>query len=255
MTKARRPYSRVYWEVIDDPKFAHVWDDDRALATWLRLLVAADMAWPASATLPYNVGAKALAILVGAGLVDRQAGGRYRIHGMDKERQTRSDAARDAVNTRWHGSPAGLPTYTGEDDDGIRRYTASPTGGIPSKDEQSKDETRRDEASRARARNGSGEVWTVALLIEELTGRTPSPKVTEDLRADVAQLGAERVMSAIRDVHESGDGPFDSATLFYAAHNVLFPLPGSRRESPKERKQREIDDLVARAKAGQAAQA
>lgn len=40
-----------------------------------------------------------------------------------------------------------------------------------------------------------------------------------------------------------------------AAEDILFPRHEQRRESAKERKQREIDDLVARAKAGQAAQA
>lgn len=121
------------------------------------------------------------------------------------------------------------------------------------------DPTGPDRSETPRTRPKVDGVWDVALLIEELTGRTPSPKVTEDLRADVAQLGAERVMAAIRDVHGSGDGPFDAAGLVYGAHNALFPLPGARRESPRERRDRDIADAAARiraeAQAAKAAQA
>lgn len=252
MTKVRRPYSRVYWEVIDDPKFAHVWDDDRALATWLRLLVAADMAWPASATLPRSSHAKSVAVLVDAGLVDRQAGDRYRIHGLDKERNARSEQAAGAANARHNGMHPDEPPHPASTADGMRPHPVSNAQRMPSQDEQRRAEQRRDEASKAHARNGS-DVWDVSLLIEELTGRTPSPKVTEDLRADVEQLGAARVMDAIREVHAEGPGPFDPAGLVYGAHNALFPLPGSRRETPAERKERERQEYLARTRAEMAA--
>lgn len=140
MPKVRRPYSRVYWEVIDDPKFAEVWDDNHALSTWLRLLLAADMAWPASASIYHGVNRQALDKLVRVGLVDLQPGSRFRIHGLDKEREQRSDAARDAVSSRYARSTPVVRPYT-------ETTYAGTTEGLPSKDEQSKDETSRTRAT------------------------------------------------------------------------------------------------------------
>ena len=104
MTQGR--YSRVYWSVIDDERFATVWDDDRALACWLRLLIAADAVWPSSAILPLGTNRKALDVLVRAGLVELAAGARYRIHGLDAERERRAGSARAAASARWADAPA-----------------------------------------------------------------------------------------------------------------------------------------------------
>lgn len=152
MTKTDRPYSRVYWEAIDDPKFAHVWDDDHALAAWLRLLVAADMSYPASATLYHGVRRPALKALTDAGLVDMQSGGRYRIHGLDKERTVRSRKASDAATTRWSDDmpphPASIPASSA---DGMLTHSDRIPRRMPSqdsrRDEHSQDETRRDSRS------------------------------------------------------------------------------------------------------------
>jgi hypothetical protein len=152
MAKIKRPYSRVYWEALDDPKFAHVWDDDHALAAWLRLLVAADMAWPASATLYHGVRRPAIRKLCDVGLVDMQTSGRYRIHGLDKEREARSEEARTAANIRHHGTADGFPPHTDTDyarnAPAVRPHPVGNAEGMPSQDEQSKDEKRRDEQSR-----------------------------------------------------------------------------------------------------------
>jgi hypothetical protein len=100
-------YVRVYHAIVDDPKFADVFDSDAALATWLRLLIVADQAWPASAHLPGNVKRRTFDLLVRVGLVDALPGWRYRIHGLDSERGARSDKARNAAAKRWHsGSSA-----------------------------------------------------------------------------------------------------------------------------------------------------
>lgn len=88
----RQPYSRVYWSIIDDPKFASIYDDDRHLAAWLRLLIVADQTYPASAHLPSGCQRASIKALVAAGLVD-VAGRRYRIHGLDAERTKRAAAA------------------------------------------------------------------------------------------------------------------------------------------------------------------
>ena len=107
MARTQRPYSRVYWEAIDDEKFATVWWDDRALATWLRLLVGADMAWPASATLYVGVHKRTLQALVDVKLIDLN-GHSYRIRGLDREREMRSQQARHAVNARSDRGATGV---------------------------------------------------------------------------------------------------------------------------------------------------
>ena len=88
----RQPYSRVYWSIIDDPKFSAIYDDDHHLAAWLRMLLVADQAWPSSAHVPSSCNRVSLAALVDCGLVD-VSGRRYRIHGLDAERGRRAAAA------------------------------------------------------------------------------------------------------------------------------------------------------------------
>jgi len=91
---ADSPYTRVYHSIVDDPKFADVYDDDRRLATWLRLLLVADQAYPSSAYIPVGTNRAAVAALAAAGLIDLGTGSRYRLHGLAVERGRRSEAAR-----------------------------------------------------------------------------------------------------------------------------------------------------------------
>jgi hypothetical protein len=103
-------YVRVYHELMDDQRFAEVYGDDAALALWLRLLLLADAIWPQSPHLPAGYRHRALDLLVRAGLVELVPGERYRIHGLDRERQARSEQARRAVSVRWSGHSAeGVP--------------------------------------------------------------------------------------------------------------------------------------------------
>jgi hypothetical protein len=103
----RAPYSRVYWSIVDDPKFAGIYDDDRHLATWLRLLIAADALWPASCPVPGNARKASVTALVTAGLVDLGTGYRFRIHGLDAERGRRRDAARTGGKRDPDGTQTG----------------------------------------------------------------------------------------------------------------------------------------------------
>jgi hypothetical protein len=127
------PYSRIYHSIVDDAKFATVYDDDRRLATWLRLLIVAEQAHPASAYIPVGTSRAAVLALVDAGLIDLGTGSRYRIHGLDAERGRRSDAAR----------VGGMAS-------GRSRAVEQPLNVRSTKtnlDETSKDETRRAEQS------------------------------------------------------------------------------------------------------------
>lgn len=96
------PYARVYWSIVDDREFAGIYDDDAALALWLRLLLIADQAWPTSAHLPKTARVRPLEKLTKAGLVRISAGGRYTVRGMDAERGKRQQKARNAAALRWH---------------------------------------------------------------------------------------------------------------------------------------------------------
>jgi hypothetical protein len=128
-----RRYSRVYWEAIDDPKFSDVWDDDARVGCWLRLLVAADMAHPASPTLPVGINRKVLDHLVSVGLVDLQGRSRYRIHGLDSERAMRSDQASSAAASRWDtGRDSGRST------DAMQTHSGRNAEGMPRREEEEK---------------------------------------------------------------------------------------------------------------------
>ena len=95
-----RTYARVYHEIVDDPKFRRVYDDDAALGTWLRMLLVADAMYPASAPMPEIT--EKVAVLLKAGLIKRRPGNRYIVTGMEREREMRSQYGRNAAAVRWH---------------------------------------------------------------------------------------------------------------------------------------------------------
>jgi hypothetical protein len=92
------------------------------------------MAWPAPAFRPPTVTTASYRVLVSAGLVDEMSGGRYRVHGLDAERNRRRDSAtrlrtgRDPVGTQ-----AG-PSWEAVGKQPVRTHRA-----------EGRDETRRDE--------------------------------------------------------------------------------------------------------------
>lgn len=134
----RAPYSRIYWTVRSDDRLATIYPDDRHLATWVRLLIAADMAWPAPADVPSTARRASLAALEAAGVIELLPGGLFRFHGLDTERGKRADAARTS---------AGYRTDTGRVPDGDRtvpkRYAS-----------RDRDETSRDKDEPRRAETG-----------------------------------------------------------------------------------------------------
>ena len=95
-----RTYCRVYHEIVDDPKFRRVYHDDAALATWLRMLLVADAMYPASAPMPEMT--PSVALLLRVKLVQRRPGNRYIVTGLEREREMRSQSARNAAAVRWH---------------------------------------------------------------------------------------------------------------------------------------------------------
>ena len=142
----RAPYSRVYWSIMDDPKFDGIRDDCRVMGAWLLLLVQADMSHPAPAHLPRTVPSAATKRLGEAGLIDILTGHRYRIRGLDAERERRKSAA-----TR---DPSG--SQSGPKREAVGRI----------------DETRRDEHRQDEADDGRADLE--AFLI--IKRRAPSPR-------------------------------------------------------------------------------
>jgi hypothetical protein len=107
---APRTYCRVYHEIVDDPKFRRVYDDDAALATWLRMLLIADAMYPASAPMPATT--PAVELLLRVKLIQRRPGNRYIVTGLERERAMRSQSARNAAAMRWHsdGNADAMPS-------------------------------------------------------------------------------------------------------------------------------------------------
>lgn len=106
MTAQTDPYVRVYYRIIDDPKFESVFDNDAALAAWLRLLLAADAMYPAPSHIPRSVKPAALKCLADAELIDLLPGDRFRFHGLKSEREKRQEQARKAARKRWEDAGA-----------------------------------------------------------------------------------------------------------------------------------------------------
>lgn len=131
MTAQDDPYVRVYYRIVDDPKFADVYDDDAAFALWVRLLLHADAMYPAAATLPNGTRKAALAKLVEAGLVDRGTGHRYRIHGLAAEREERAEAARFAADVKHHGAEEAKRRQSERSAAAQRAQSDSNADGVP----------------------------------------------------------------------------------------------------------------------------
>jgi hypothetical protein len=106
MTAQSDPYVRVYYRILDDPKFKAV--DDRALGLWVRLLLQADAMYPATAILPRRVHESSLTKLAEADLIELLDNDRYRVKGLAAERETRAESARFAADAKHHGHAEAL---------------------------------------------------------------------------------------------------------------------------------------------------
>lgn len=95
--------------------FPDVWDDDRLLATWLRLFALADKLWPTPAELPRGVSDATVRRLAKSGLLDLVSKHRYTVRGLDAKRNAASNAASNAARTRWGNAASNaetMPTHT-----------------------------------------------------------------------------------------------------------------------------------------------
>jgi len=174
-------YCRVYYDVIDDPKFKDIYPDKVALGWWLTLLLIADAMWPASAPLPYGIDEQILARLVKRDIVIVE-GPMYRLKGLDKERSQRSRAAADAARMRWHSD---------------RNATAS-SSEMPSQAKPS-------QAKPSLATRESDD--DIVAVYHDLTLRTPKKTVMEWLDRLVSQDGFDAVVAAMQQEWTSDPDP------------------------------------------------
>lgn len=244
MPKPVDPYSRLYWRLIDDEKFAEIYGDDHHFALWCRLLMTADMAWPSSAALPFGTRKASYQKLVNVGLVDPAAGNRYRIHGLDAERSKRQTKARDAISQRWDRDTGVHRDDADRNADALLPYPVGTTKRLPSRAEPRRDEKRRDEhIARARLdpdREGLPHLTPDAQEAVETVAQRPittaSDKVLTDLDGLVERHGVEMVAQTMGAVANGGTPTWPQ--LVYGARNRLEPIPGAP-DSKAERERHE----------------
>lgn len=94
-----RRYARFYY-----PEFMHdypdVYADDAAFAAFMRLLAAAEMAWPTTPELPRSIRPKALRTLCDRGLI-KVVGHTFLLKGFVKDRTLRAESGRKGAVVRW----------------------------------------------------------------------------------------------------------------------------------------------------------
>jgi hypothetical protein len=191
-----KAYCRVYHGIIDDPKFADVYDNDAALATWLRLLIIADQAWPSSAVLPGNAKHRAVKLLGDVGLLDLQPGWRFRVHGLDAERDRRASAARV-------GGLASGRSRTVE-------------RSFPTRSHDARDETNL--AKPSLAENEPSRAGDPADDYYVMTGKYPNDKVLGWIDGLTGEYGADAVTRALATCHQQDRS---TTTLLGRAQDVL----------------------------------
>ncbi|HVM30746.1 MAG TPA: hypothetical protein VM305_08290 [Candidatus Limnocylindrales bacterium] len=241
-------YVLVYHEDLIE-NFPQVWDSDRLLATWLRLFALADKLWPSPAEMPRGVNTAAVKQLVAVGLVEFLPRHRFKVRGLDAQRQRRKDAAKNAADTRW-GNATGNAVSTTESN------APASLGAMPRADARPRPQSGNGigNGNLSPGVEGSGEAGDhygrLIGLVEELTGRHLSGRhPVETLGADLRDHGFDRVAATYHAVRaEHRDQPMDGPGLIYAAHKRLYPIPDAPRLSAAERKRAERAEIVARAK-------
>lgn len=177
-------YARVYFSIWDDPRFSTIIENDGHLATWLRLLLRAEAAWPECVAIPRAISQPSLDALVEAGLVELHPFDTYRIHGLDAERERRSLQGKKAIAARWNTA-----SITDSNTD-VLLDTRSRTSSSSS----SLGEDVRDEVS------ASGWAYLYPVVVE-LTGKhVAHGKFANDLCELAEQAGPEVVVTAMRAV-------------------------------------------------------
>lgn len=205
----RAPYSRVYWSVMHDAKFDGVREDPRLIGSWLLLLIQADMAHPSPAYLLPTVSRASVGKLVNSGLIDLLDGHRYRIRGLDAERERRRVAAtnRDPNGTRVGGKR----DPNGSSRAGALLVSSRTTSG--------------DTTAQERARDPEGPVLEYLASVHAAIAPTGNGYHLRLVKL-VERHGAEAVLATMRHLHDTG--AHTDRQLLFGTENSLDAIPASR---------------------------
>lgn len=223
----RSPYSRVYWTIRNDDRLATIYPNDAHLAAWLRLLIAADMAWPAPADIPASIRRPSLRALCDAGIIELLPSGLFHFHGLDTERGRRREAAQ---------ASAGYRTGTERAAAGRRPVPIrAPDGELA---EKRREETRRDET--VTAREDAGEADVLGWLASHGCHVTPNGNgLHQKIGRLVDQHGSELVLATF----EAMGALREARQYVLGADDRLNPLPGPVRSRPAAKGMSNADDL------------
>jgi hypothetical protein len=235
------PYARVYFRFIDD--HPAVYQDDRLLAPWLRLLIAAEGAYPASASVPRWCKKATIERLAKEGVIDILPGDRYRIHGLAKERERRTKQARDAANTRWGRQDADASDDSNAEPDADAYAVAPEDASEPNMlDETRRDETSKDKTSRAAQRARGGPDADASEEEPEFPARQWLAQHGVSLREGngfhqalilvTERFGIEAVLAGLEELSASGVQDGDDKGFVFGLKDALFR--GARIEAQDE---------------------
>jgi hypothetical protein len=223
MTKPIDPFARLHWRIIDDARFATVYSDDSAFALYVRLHMAADMAWPASSSLPYGAKKSALDTLVKARVIVLLTGNRYRVPVLDDDRSRRQPGTAP--------DPDGTPTGPAPEPDG---NPAGPSHAGASRAHDATDQPTNQPSKPTNHANGRGpDAFDV---YQQVTGSWPSPKVTPWLSRLVDDHDEADVCDALIVV--AGNDP---------TRNTLMSRVQDHLAAEAHRRSREAEDARLRA--------
>lgn len=97
-----RVFARIYYEEFIE-EFPRIYEDDRLFATWTRLLIGAEKAWPNDPEIPRRVRPATLAYLIEQGVL-RVSGYHYHLLGFQKDRRRRADGGKAGATAKWHAN-------------------------------------------------------------------------------------------------------------------------------------------------------
>jgi hypothetical protein len=209
-------YARVYFDrIARDEKFDGIRENRALMGAWLMCLVEAEKAWPSPAfPLPTSwVPARDFRTLAERGIVDLQADGRYRMHGLDAIRAERSRRGADAAAARW----------------GNAGRNASGNASASAPFMPRRDETRKDETSSTRATDGA---WETASGRSLLASGNFAFGYIDDA---VKRHGDDKVADAIRKARKRFDHIPETNALAAAVKALLDPFPDQKAIAAAER--------------------
>ncbi len=211
-------YSRLYHSILDDPKFATVYPDDRAWALYTRLLMAADAAWPTRVAMPRSAGKYAIRVLVEAEVITL-SGDLVTIPALAKERAHRYGKGKGRPRYPSDKPPAPEPdrSETGAESESGRNESEAPAGGRVSPSSLSS----LSDSGKDRARDDDPE-WPVLSYLASV-GAAVDPNgngIHRKVIDLVRRRGVPAVMAAIEESHRN-DPKASGRQLVFGAENSL----------------------------------